>query len=73
MYLLQGAMPRYMVNPGVRNRLRREALVEDVTIRGKECLRITDAGREAVKTRPSAPGTKGEAAVRASRTGKKEP
>ncbi|MEY2632351.1 MAG: Caulobacter phage CcrBL9 [Pseudomonadota bacterium] len=50
--------PRQAVNPGVADRLLREALVESVTLpspfkthagRPIEHLRITDAGREATK------------------------
>lgn len=42
-----GPLPSYLLNPGVRNRLSREALAEEFWQKnGTRCYRITDIGRE---------------------------
>jgi len=40
-------IPSHLINPGVRNRLTREALAEEYVEHGRRFYRITDAGREA--------------------------
>lgn len=62
--LRQGAIPRHDINPGIANRLLREALVESVqmrspykTVKGQVAhLRITDAGLQASDTRKAGIG-----------------
>ena len=43
--LATGRKPAYLINPGVRDRFRREGLTVEVFINGAEFVEITDAGR----------------------------
>jgi hypothetical protein len=46
--LAQGPVGSHLINPGVQNRLRREALAEEFFSNGGRAYRITDAGRAAL-------------------------
>lgn len=53
--LRQGPQPKHEINPGVRDRLAREDLIEAVraipyhSTKEYDCYRITDAGRAALE------------------------
>jgi hypothetical protein len=46
--LARGPVCSHLINPGVRNRLTREALAEEFFSNGGRAYRITDAGRAAI-------------------------